>query len=250
MPIKICIVEDNADMRESVAQALNEAPGVRCTSTYATAEAAVQDMPFQKPDVALVDINLPGMNGIECVAKLKKLLPQLQVLMLTLYEQSDMIFDSIRAGASGYLLKRSSSAELVQAVEQVHSGGVPMTPQIARKFIAHFQQIQKPSSDMEKLTFREQQVLALLAKGYLYKQIAEKLGITINTLRGYLRAIYDKLHVHSRTQATLRYLGRHDLQTSYAQYDENQPEHISVLAQQPPSPKNLEPGDLPDSRTL
>ena len=207
MPIKICIVEDNADMRESVAQALNEA-GVRCTGTYATAEAAVQDLPFQKPDVALVDINLPGMNGIECVAKLKEQMPQLQVLMLTRYEQSDMIFDSIRAGASGYLLKRTPAAQLIQAIEQVHSGGAPMTPQIARKFITHFQQIQKPSSDMEKVTPREQEVLALLAKGYLYKQIAETLGISLNTLRAHLRAIYDKLHVHSRTEATVKYLGR------------------------------------------
>ncbi len=208
MPIKICIVEDNYDMRESVAQALNESPGIRCIGTYATAEAAVHDLPFQKPDVALVDIHLPGMNGIECVAKLKAQLPQLQILMLTRYEQSDMIFDSIRAGASGYLLKRTPAAELVQAIEQVHSGGAPMTPQIARKVVAHFQQIQKPSSDMQKLTSREQEVLALLAKGYLYKQIAGKLDISINTLRAYLRAIYDKLHVHSRTEAAVKYLGR------------------------------------------
>lgn len=208
MAIKICIVEDNNDLRECVAEALNESPGIRCTGTYATAEAAVQDLPFQKPDVALVDINLPGMNGIECVAKLKAQLPQLQILMLTRYEQSDMIFDSIRAGASGYLLKRTPAAELVQAIEQVHSGGAPMTPQIARKLVAHFQQIQKPSSDMEKLTSREQEVLGLLAKGYLYKQIAAKLGISINTLRAYLRAIYDKLHVHSRTEAAVKFLGR------------------------------------------
>jgi DNA-binding NarL/FixJ family response regulator len=208
MPIKICIVEDNADMRESVAQALNESPGVRCTGAYATAEAAVQDLPYQKPDVALVDINLPGMNGIECVAKLKAQLPRLQVLMLTRYEQSDMIFESIRAGASGYLLKRTPAAELIQAVEQIHAGGAPMTPQIARKFIVHFQQIQKPSSEMEKLTAREQEVLALLAKGYLYKQIAGQLGISINTLRAYLRAIYEKLHVHSRTEAAVKFIGR------------------------------------------
>jgi len=208
MPIRICIVEDNNDMRESVALALNESSGIRCTGTYATAEAAVQDLPFQKPDVALVDINLPGMNGIECVAKLKAQLPRLQILMLTRYEQGDLIFDSIRAGASGYLLKRTPAAELVQAIEQVHAGGAPMTPQIARKFISHFQQIEKPSDDTEKLTAREQEVLALLAKGYLYKQIADKLGITINTLRTYLRAIYDKLHVHSRTEATVKYFGR------------------------------------------
>jgi DNA-binding NarL/FixJ family response regulator len=208
MPIKVCIIEDNADMRESVALALNQAPGLRCVSTYATAEAAVRDVPSQKPDVALVDIHLPGMNGIECVAKLKARLPHLQVLMLTRYEQSDMIFDSIRAGASGYLLKHTPAAELIQAVEQVHSGGAPMTMQVARKVINHFQKIQKPSSEVEKLTLREQEVLNLLAKGYLYKEIADHLGITINTLRNHLRTIYDKLHVHSRTEATVKYLGR------------------------------------------
>jgi DNA-binding NarL/FixJ family response regulator len=207
-PIRVCIVEDNDDMRESVAQVLNQAPGVQCMNTYASAEAAVQDLPAQRPDVALVDINLPGMNGIECVSRLKARLPQLQVLMLTRYEQSDMIFDSIRAGASGYLLKHTPADELILAVEQVHAGGAPMTMQIARKVISHFQQIQKPASEVEKLTPREQEVLTLLAKGYLYKEIAGNLGISINTLRNHLRTIYDKLHVHSRTEATVKYLGR------------------------------------------
>jgi len=208
MPIKICIVEDNAQLRESVALVLNQAPGLRCTSTYGSAEAALRDLPSQKPDVALVDIHLPGMNGIECVAELKVQLPRLQVLMLTRYEQSDMIFDSIRAGASGYLLKHTSAADLVQAVEQVHAGGAPMTMQIARKVINHFQQIRKPASDVEKLTQREHEVLNFLAKGYLYKEIAGTLGISINTLRNHLRAIYDKLHVHSRTEATVKFLER------------------------------------------
>ncbi len=208
MSIKVSIVEDNADMRESVALLLDQAPGLRCVGAYATAEAAVRELAAQKPDVALVDINLPGMNGIECVAKLKTQLPQLQVLMLTRYEQSDLIFDSIRAGASGYLLKHTPAAELIQAVEQVHAGGAPMTMQIARKVINHFQQIRQPASDMEKLTAREQEVLALLAKGYLYKEIASQLGISINTLRNHLRTIYDKLHVHSRTEATVKYLKR------------------------------------------
>jgi DNA-binding NarL/FixJ family response regulator len=208
MPIKVCIVEDNAGMRESVSQVLNQAPRLCCTKTYGSAEAALSDLPSQKPDVALVDINLPGMSGIECVAKLKAQLPQLQVLMLTRYEQSDMIFDSIRAGASGYLLKRTSAEELVQAVEQVYSGGAPMTMQVARKVINYFRQIQKPSSDVEKLTPREQEVLTLLAKGYPYKIIADNLGISINTMRVHLRAIYDKLHVHSRTEATVKYFGR------------------------------------------
>ncbi|HEX4121119.1 MAG TPA: response regulator transcription factor [Verrucomicrobiae bacterium] len=208
MSIKIAIVEDNAGMRESIARLLNQAPGLSCVSTYATAEAAVRDLPFQKPDVALVDIHLPGMNGIQCVAKIKAQLPQMQVLMLTSYEQPDLIFDSIRAGASGYLLKTTPGAELIQAVQQVHAGGAPMTMQIARKVINHFRQIQKPAYDMEKLTPREQEVLALLARGYLYKEIANDLGISINTLRNHLRTIYDKLHVHSRTQATAKYLGR------------------------------------------
>jgi DNA-binding NarL/FixJ family response regulator len=208
MPIKVCIVEDNADMREGVAQVMNQAPGLRCLSTYASGEAAVRDLPSQKPDVALVDIHLPGMNGIECVARLKAQLPQLQVLMLTRYEQSDMIFESIRAGASGYLLKHTSAAELVQAVEQIHAGGAPMTMQIARKFINYFQQLQKPASELGNLTPREREVLNLLARGYLYKEIADSLGISINTLRNHLRTIYDKLHVHSRTEAAVKYLGR------------------------------------------
>lgn len=207
-PIKVAIVEDNADMRESVALVLNQAPGIRCVGAYATAEAAVVDLPSQKPHVALVDIHLPGMNGIDCVARLKASLPQLQVLMLTRYEQSDMIFDSIRAGATGYLLKYTSGPELVQAIEQVHAGGAPMTMQIARKVISHFREIPDPASDVEKLTNREQEVLALLAKGYLYKEIGDRLGITINTLRSHLRIIYDKLHVHSRTAAAVKYLER------------------------------------------
>jgi DNA-binding NarL/FixJ family response regulator len=206
MPIKVSIVEDNADMRESVARVLNRAPGLQCVSAYASAEAAVRDLPSHKPDVALVDINLPGMNGIECVSQLKAQLPKLQVLMLTRYEQSDTIFDSIRAGASGYLLKRTPADELVQAVLQVHAGGAPMTMQIARKVINYFQQIQKPASEVGKLTPREREVLTLLAKGGLYKQIAASLGISINTLRVHLRAIYDKLHVHSRTEAAVKYL--------------------------------------------
>ena len=209
MSIKISIIEDNADMRDSVALLLNQAPGLRCVSTYASAEAAVRDLPHQKPDVALVDIHLPGMSGIECVAKLKEQLPHLQMLMLTRYEQSDMIFDSIRAGASGYLLKHTPAAELIQAVEQVHAGGAPMTMQIARKVINHFRQIPEPTSEMEKLTPRELEALTLLAKGYIYKEIADHLGVTINTLRNHLRAIYDKLHVHSRTEATVKFLSRY-----------------------------------------
>ena len=206
--ITVSIVEDNAGMRESFAALLNQAPGLSCVSSYPTGEDAVKGMPEVKPDVALVDVNLPGMDGIECVAKLKLALPKLQVLMLTRYEQSDLIFNSIRAGASGYLMKNIAPAELVQAIEQVHGGGAPMSMQIARKVVDHFRQIQKPASDVEKLTVREQEILELLSKGYYYKEIGETLGISLNTVRTHLQHIYEKLHVQSRTEAVLKFFGR------------------------------------------
>ncbi len=148
------------------------------------------------------------MSGIECVARLKARLPKLQVLMLTTYEESDLIFDSLRKGASGYLLKNLPPAELVQAVEQVHAGGAPMSMQIARKVVTHFQKIKQPSSEVEQLTKREQEILALLAKGYLYKEIADLLSITLSTVRAHLHTVYEKLHVQSRTQAVVKFLGR------------------------------------------
>jgi DNA-binding NarL/FixJ family response regulator len=206
MPIRVSIVEDNDGMRESFAMLLDQTPGLRCVSAHATGEDAVRNLPAKQPDVALVDIHLPGISGIDCVATIKARMPQLQVLMLTRYEQSDLIFKSIRAGASGYLLKNSTPAELIQAIEQIHVGGAPMSMQIARKVIEHFRGIRKPASELEKLTPREYEVLALLAKGYLHKEIADSLGISINTLRNHLRPIYEKLHVHSRTEATIKFL--------------------------------------------
>jgi DNA-binding NarL/FixJ family response regulator len=208
MSIKVSIVEDNLALRDTLAKMFNEAQGMQCVSAHATGEDAVSKIPAANPDVALVDIHLPGISGIECVARLKSELPNLQILMLTRYEQNDLIFNSIRAGASGYLLKNTPRVELLQAVEQVHAGGAPMTMQIARKVMDHFRKIQQPAAEVEKLTPREQEVLALLAKGYLYKQIGDELGISINTLRNRLRAIYEKLHVHSRTEATVKFLGR------------------------------------------
>jgi DNA-binding NarL/FixJ family response regulator len=148
------------------------------------------------------------MNGIECVSRLKQSLPKTHVLMLTTYEESDLIFDSLRKGASGYLLKNTTPHELIQAIEQVHGGGAPMSMQIARKVVNHFQQIKKPQSEMEQLTKREQEILALLAKGFLYKEIADQLGITLSTVRAHLHTVYEKLHVQSRTEAVVKYLGR------------------------------------------
>ena len=207
MPITFSIVEDNRGAREGFIALLSRAEGLKCLGSYGTGEAALQGIPKDKPDVALVDINLPGMSGIECVAKLKGLLPQLKVLMLTRYEENDLIFNALRAGASGYLLKKVPPAELIQAIEQVNAGGAPMSMQIARKVVEHFHQIKHPSN-VEKLTPRENEILTLLAKGYLYKEIAENLGITMNTVRTHLHAIYEKLHVQSRTEATLKFLQR------------------------------------------
>lgn len=207
-PITVAIVEDNRGTREGLVELLGRAPNLQCVGAYASGEEAVRDLPGRQPRVVLMDINLPGMSGVECVARLKQSLPQSLVLMLTTYEESDLIFASLRAGASGYLLKNMHPAELAQAVEQVHSGGAPMSMQIARKVVNHFQQIKQPASEMEKLTKRELEILTLLAKGYLYKEIGEHLGITLSTVRAHLHTIYEKLHVQSRTQAVLKFLDR------------------------------------------
>jgi len=208
MPISISIVEDSRGTRETLSELLKRSPGLQFLSAYPDGEHALEDLPNKRPDVVLMDINLPGMNGIECVARLKEKLPATQVLMLTTYEEGDLIFDSLRAGANGYLLKNMAPAELIHAVEQVHAGGSPMSMHIARKVVNHFQQIKKPSSEMEKLTKREQEILAQLAKGFLYKEIADQLGISLSTVRAHLHTVYEKLHVQSRTEAVVKYFRR------------------------------------------
>jgi DNA-binding NarL/FixJ family response regulator len=208
MPITVSIVEDNRDTREALAARVNQSPSLRCLNTYANGELAVLGIPSEKPDVVLVDINLPGMSGIECVAKLKQQLPQLPMLMITTYEETELIFNSLRAGAKGYLLKNTPPNELIQAIEQIHAGGAPMTMQIARKVVDHFYRVQKASSEMEQLSKREEEVLALLAKGLLYKEISESLNISLHTVRTHLHRIYEKLHVQSRTEATVKFLER------------------------------------------
>jgi DNA-binding NarL/FixJ family response regulator len=208
MAIKVSIVEDNRGTRESLKELLGRASTLRCVGAHANGDGALREIPAENPDVILMDINLPGMSGIECVARLKHRVPKAQVLMLTTYDESDLIFESLRAGAHGYLLKNMAPAELVQAVEQVHGGGSPMSMHIARKVVNHFQQIKQPSSEVEKLTKREQEILALLAKGYLYKEIADQLGISLSTVRAHLHTVYEKLHVQSRTQAVVKFLGQ------------------------------------------
>ena len=208
MAITVSIVEDDRDTRDSLAALIEGATSLKCLSTYATGEKALKGIPVEKPEVALVDINLPGMSGIECVAKLKAQMPSLHVLMLTTYEETNLIFDSLRAGAGGYLLKNMPPDELLQAFEDVKAGGAPMSMQIARKVVHHFHQAPNPSSEVEQLSPREYEVLALLAKGFLYKQIADQLGIGLGTVRTYQRRIYEKLHVQSRTEAAVKFLGR------------------------------------------
>jgi DNA-binding NarL/FixJ family response regulator len=208
MPIRVSIVEDSRGTRESLSELLGRGGATRCVGTHPDGEEALEQIPLEQPDVVLMDINLPRMSGIECVSQLKKSLPKTQVLMLTTYEENDLIFESLRHGASGYLLKNMPSSELIQAIEQVHAGGAPMSMQIARKVVSHFRLIKEPQSEMEKLTKREHEILALLAKGYLYKEIGEQLGIALSTVRAHLHTVYEKLHVQSRTEAVVKFLNR------------------------------------------
>lgn len=201
----VSIVEDQRDTRESLAALVNGTPGLKCLSTYPTGEAALNGIPKEKPDIALVDINLPGMSGIECVSQLKARIPTLNVLMLTTYEESDLIFNSLRAGANGYLLKNMPPDELLDALEQVQAGGAPMSMQIARKVVQHFRDSAQASAGVEDLTPRETEILGLLARGSLYKEISAQLGISLPTVRTHLRHIYEKLHVQTRTEAAAKF---------------------------------------------
>lgn len=165
-------------------------------------------MPTDAPHVALVDINLPGMSGIECVHELKRLRPDMLVLMLTTYEESDLIFDSLKAGANGYLLKKMPAAEIIEAVAHVHAGGAPMSMQIARKVVAQFHGTREAPGEMGQLSKRENEILRLLSNGFLYKEIADHLGISMSTVRTHIHAVYEKLHVQSRTEAVVKFLDR------------------------------------------
>ena len=207
MPITVSIVEDNEKLRGTLARVLNRADGFKCVSQHATAEDALKELLQVKPEVVLMDINLPGMNGVECVRQLKPLLPETQVMMLTVYEDTENIFNALAAGASGYMLKRTSSAELLEAIREVRRGGSPMTMHIARKVVQSFQKA-APAQPAENLSEREQQVLDLLSQGLMYKEIADKLQISYETVHTYIRRIYEKLQVRTRTEAVAKFLRR------------------------------------------
>jgi len=207
MSIKVSIVDDDAGQRESIAQFLGTARGFECISTYPSATEAIAGIPKDRPDVVLMDINMPRINGIECTRRLKAVAPASQILMLTVYEDTDKIFDALSAGASGYLLKRADPAKLLEAIQEVHAGGSPMSGPIARKVVQSFQAGPPPEKEGDSLSSQERQVLECLAKGYAYKQIGDELGVSMDTTRTYIRRIYEKLHVHSRTEAVVRFLG-------------------------------------------
>ena len=205
MTISVSIVEDDDALRETLARYL-DTKGFRCVSAHGSAEAALRELPLAKPEVVLMDINLPRMSGIDCVAELKSRLPAVKCIMLTAFEDADLIFQALAAGALGYLLKGVRPAKLLESIREVHEGGSPMSSQIARKVVAHFQKPPGRLGDDARLSEREQQVLDNLAKGLLYKQIAAQMGISLGTVRTYLQRIYEKLHVHTRTEAVVKYL--------------------------------------------
>ena len=205
--ITVSIVDDQADLRESIIGYLKAAGGFRCVSAYASAREAIAQLPKDSPDVVLMDINLGGMDGIECVRRLKPILSKSQIVMLTVFEDTDKIFRALSAGASGYLLKRMPPAKLIEAISEVLHGGSPMSAPIARKVVQSFQSTPAWGDDSSDLSPREREVLNGLAGGLAYKQIADHLNVSIHTVRSYIRRIYEKLHVQTRTQAVARFFG-------------------------------------------
>ena len=213
MAIKVSIVEDDEPARKIFADWLQRSEGFELLSHHGSGEGALKTLPTNPPDVVLMDINLPGINGVETIRQLKPLLPKTQFVMLTVYEDADNIFKALSVGASGYLLKQTPLAELLAALKDVYSGGSPMTSNIARKVVQSFQELRPATPEGEELSPREREVLDLLARGYLYKEIAEALTISVPTVNTYIRRIYEKLHVRSRAQAVAKYahLGSRDV---------------------------------------
>lgn len=206
MQTAVGIVEDDAVLRSTLERLVTGVREFRCVAACPTGEAALDKLPALKPQVVLMDLNLPQMSGIDCTRKLKALLPEVQVLILTMYEDSEQVFNSIMAGASGYLVKRTPPAKILEAIQEIHTGASPMSGRIARMMVEHFRNIKRAAPELENLSKREAEVLELLAKGYRYKEIADALSVGFDTVRSHLRSIYDKLHVHSRTEAVAKYL--------------------------------------------
>lgn len=204
--ITVSLVDDNEGVRKRLQQLIDETPGYRCQHTYANGQAALKGFPSSPTDVVLMDIQMPGMTGIECVARLKESCPDQMVIMITVYEDDANVFNALRAGACGYILKRSSPEQILSAIKDAAQGGAPMSSLIARKVVATFQMPVPTQKGVCSLSERENELLGLLSKGYANKQIADSMGLTVESVKTYLKRIYDKLHVHCRTEAVLHYL--------------------------------------------
>lgn len=203
-PIRVALVEDNAPLRKQLAQLINEAPGFDCVGAFPDAEAALAGLPAAAPEVVLMDIQLSKMSGVECVARLKDRLPEVKVVMLTAYDDSETIFQALENGASGYLLKRTPPAELLRSIQDVQNGGAPMNSHIARLVVQSFHRRGSSPRPAENLTAREEEVLRLVAHGFINKEIADSLGISLETVRQHLKNCYAKLHVRTRTEAAMK----------------------------------------------
>lgn len=208
MDTSVCIVEDSLELSDSVVKYIDGTPGFRCLGAYSSAEEALIEIPRKNPKIVLMDINLPRMSGIQCVERLREIAPNIQVVMLTVYEDSDQVFHALAAGACGYLLKSTPPSKLIEALEEVIRGGSPMSSHIARKVVQSFKAPMKTASPTETLSQREQEVLEYLSRGWPYKQIATSMSISMDTVRTYIRRVYEKLHVNSRTEAVVKYLGQ------------------------------------------
>ncbi len=205
---RVAIVEDDSGLRQQLENILKHAERTTCVGSYCSAEEALENIHKAKPDVVLMDINLPGMSGIECVAHLRNGLPDAHVIMLTIYEDSDRIFSALQAGADGYLVKSSPTETLLEAIDDVYKGGAPMSSHIARKVVRQFRDTGDKSSDAEKLAPREREVLDLLACGYVYKEVADRMGIGMETVKTYVKSICKKLHVRNRLEAVAKFAKR------------------------------------------
>ncbi len=202
--VKVAIVEDDNEIREGLSVLINGSEGFQCVAAYLSAEDALSDLLKKEPDVVLMDINLPHMSGIECTRKLKELRPDLSIMVLTVYDDDESIFESLKAGARGYILKKTPPAKLLESILELYNGGSPISSRIARRVVQTFQVLGTSSEERENLSRRENEILAYLAKGYRYREIAETLFISIETVRTHVRNIYEKLQVRSRTEAVLK----------------------------------------------
>ncbi len=208
MSISIAIVEDLDEVRNGLKSFLSLSEGFSVLDTFTTAEEALYDIPKLKPDIVIMDINLPGMNGIECIRQVKSKVPLTQFMMFTVYENDEKVFEALKAGASGYLLKNTGLVQLIESLKELHNGGSPMSSNIARKLVSVFREKEKNSEPVEALSNRENEILLLLSKGLLYKEIAEQLSIATNTVRQHIHKIYEKLHVQNRTEALNKAFGK------------------------------------------